>query len=64
MDRKGNTVTLYVDDTPDFSFTLPATVYLPSGGTSPVTIGALADGTDPYYGLMRNFDITHDSSRH
>ena len=64
MDRKGNTVTLYVDDIPDLSFALPTTVSLPEGSTSPVTIGALGDGTDPYYGLMRNFDITHDSSRH
>lgn len=64
MDRKGNTVTLYVDDNPDLSFALPTTVSLPNGSTSPVTIGALGDGTDPYYGLMRNFDITHDSSRH
>lgn len=64
MDRKGNTVTLYVDDIPDLSFALPTTVSLPDGSTSPVTIGALGDGTDPYYGLMRNFDITHDSSRH
>ena len=64
MDRKGNTVTLYVDDNPDSSFALPTTVSLPNGSTSPVTIGALGDGTDPYYGLMRNFDITHDSSRH
>ena len=64
MDRKGNTVTLYVDDNPDLSFALPTTVYLPDGDTSPVTIGALDDGADPYYGLMRNFDITHDSSRH
>ena len=64
MDRKGNNVTLYVDDSPDLSFTLPTTVSLPDGSSSPVTIGALGDGTDPYYGLMRNFDITHDSSRH
>lgn len=64
MDRKGNTVTLYVDDNPDLSFALPTTVSLPNGSTSPVTIGALGDGTDPYYGLMRNFDITHGSSRH
>ena len=64
MDRKGNTVTLYVDDIPDLSFALPTTVYLPDGDASPVTIGALGDGTDPYYGLMRNFDITHGSSRH
>ncbi len=64
MDRKGNIVTLYVDDIPDLSFTLPTTVSLPDGSTSPVTIGALGDGTDPYYGLMRNFDITYGSSRH
>lgn len=65
MDRKGNIVTLYINDVAEGSFTLPNPVSLNSGGAaSKVTLGALGDGTDPFYGLMRDFKITHGSSRH